>query len=137
MSLLHNVREKSDATKKRIAAGGAVVVTAVIVGVWSSTLPARFEMFAELSQKDDEVTAVQRNASSFSDLVSNVKSQVGAVTESLPKKEKETVLSPEPKEDSSVRIKAVTKPETKTEQTTTSRYVRIATTSPSTVKSEE
>ncbi|MBX2866712.1 hypothetical protein KTR10_02030 [Candidatus Kaiserbacteria bacterium] len=131
MSLLQHVRERSDGTKRHIATAIAGTITALVAIVWISALPARLQTVAEAPEQ--EVIPIEQSGTSFSDLVSDVRSQVGAVTKAIPDQDP---VEEVPATPSSVRIKTIAPTEEK-KTTSSNRVVRIATTSPEVVENEE
>lgn len=72
--LLDTLRKKPKHVREQYAFGGAVVFTAMVVGVWSLSLPARFAAIS------DGVSEVQPAAAPFAHMFSQLKEQVQRIT---------------------------------------------------------
>jgi hypothetical protein len=70
MSMLDGLKSKPERVKSNIALVGAIVCTASVGAVWTSTLPVRFAALGESLQVGIENTATAKNA--LTDLVTEV-----------------------------------------------------------------
>lgn len=80
MDYIEKLRTKSNETKARYAFFGAIVLTCVIAGVWSSTLPARFAAMETKQNKGDENA---EQPAFLKEFFATTKEQMGAVLEGV------------------------------------------------------
>ncbi len=85
--MLERIRAKNADTKTQYALIGAGLVTGIIGLVWISTLPARFAEKINLSP--DEETQDLFEESGISGVVTDTKSQLGNIIDSIPSDEAE------------------------------------------------
>jgi len=69
--ILNALRQKPKHVRDQYAFGGAVIFTAIVMGVWSLSLPARFSTVAQ------GVSEAQPAAAPFSHMFSQLKEQLG------------------------------------------------------------
>lgn len=83
--MLERIRAKNADTKTQYALIGAGLVTSIIGLVWISTLPARFAEKINLSPDEEKQDLFEE--SGISDVVTDTKSQLGNIIDSIPEEE--------------------------------------------------